>query len=169
MALIERAEDHDPTCTLLKFGETQCNCGGMGRVRNSVTFTLAGLVPPSVNSLYSVNFKPGTDPNRRIMLKEECRRWVNEASGYVPRFKIADTSVIRIDRTYYFNWFTKMGKWAKRDVSNFDKLLFDMIAKRIQCDDSRFKSGMMHSVNCPNEKTVITLSEVVAQSWSEWS
>lgn len=134
---------------------------------HSITFTLP-MVPPSVNSLYSVNFKE-PDPSRRITLKDECRLWKNSAAGYMPRFKVAPDSVIRVDRTYWFNWFTKTGKWAKKDAFNFDKLLFDMISKRINVDDSRFKEGMMRSINSPVEKTLVCLTEVPISVWSAYA
>lgn len=133
--------------------------------RNEVSFTLP-FCPPSVNSLYSVNFKE-PDPSRRVSLKEECRQWKDRASSYVPRFKIAEESVLRIDWTVYYPWLTKRGAWAKRDTSNMLKLLHDMIAKRLNIDDRRFKLGMMQSVNSQIEKTEVTLIEVPISEWSQ--
>lgn len=133
---------------------------------NSVTFVLP-FAPPSVNSLYNVNYKE-PDPSRRITLKDECRRWKDEAASRMPRFKIATDSVLQVDWTVYYPWLTKRGSWAKRDTSNMMKLLHDMIAHRIGIDDRRFKSGMMHSVNSPVEKTVVTLCEVTIQEWTNY-
>lgn len=131
---------------------------------HTITFTLP-FVPPSVNSLYNVNFKE-PDPSRRITLKDECRRWANEASVYVPRFKIAEESIVRIDWTVYYPFLTKRKTWAKRDTSNMLKLLHDVIAKKIAIDDRRFKCGMMDSVNSSSEKTIVTLTEILVSEWS---
>lgn len=131
---------------------------------NRVTFTLP-LCPPSVNSLYSINYK-AANPADRVSLKPECRRWKSDAKMYIPRFKIADDSVLRVDRVYYYPWFTKSKTWAKRDAFNMDKLLFDMIAEKIGVDDRRFKEGNMVSVNSKVEKTVIVLTEIPVNQWS---
>lgn len=131
---------------------------------NRVTFTLP-LCPPSVNSLYSINYK-AANPADRVSLKPECRRWKSDAKMYIPRFKIAEDSVLRVDRVYYYAWFTKSKTWAKRDAFNMDKLLFDMIAEKIGVDDRRFKEGNMVSVNSKVEKTVVTLTEIPCSEWS---
>lgn len=131
---------------------------------NSVTFTIP-MVPPSCNSLYQVHYKE-PDPSRRVTLRPEARRWKQEGLAYIPRFRIADDSVLRVDRCYYYPWLTKKGSWAKRDSSNLDKLLMDLIAERIGRDDRVFKCGYMDSVNSPVERTVITLVEVPLVEWS---
>lgn len=131
---------------------------------HTVTFTLP-FVPPSVNSLYSVSFKgKGHPPD--INLKDECRQWKNRAADYIPRFKIAEDSVLRIDWCVYYKWLTKTGTWAKRDTDNMGKLLHDTISKRLNVDDRRFKCGMMDSVNSPAERTIVVLTEIPISEWS---
>lgn len=130
---------------------------------NTVSFTLP-LCPPSVNSLYTINYKE-PNPSRRVNLRPECRRWKSDAKGYMPRFRIALDSIVQVDRTYYYPWFEKTGKWPKKnlwdweklqeiisqellpsflerglirfrnaDAFNMDKLLYDTIAERIGID-----------------------------------
>lgn len=132
---------------------------------NTITFTLP-FCPPSVNSLYTVNYKE-PDPSRRVTLKEECRRWKSEVHSRVPRFRIAEDSVVRIDWTVHYPWLTKRKSWAKRDTANMMKLLHDAIAEKLGVDDRRFKSGMMDSVNAQVERTVVTLTEVPVSEWGK--
>jgi Holliday junction resolvase RusA-like endonuclease len=131
---------------------------------NSITFTLP-MCPPSVNSLYSIHFK-AANPADRVQLKPECRTWKTQAKVYIPAFSIAETSIVRIDRCYYYSWFSKKKTWIKKDTSNLDKLLMDMISEKTSIDDRRFKCGYMDSINSQVEKTVVTLTEIVASEWS---
>lgn len=133
--------------------------------QNSMTFSLP-FCPPSVNSLYSVSFKgKGHPPD--IHLKDECRRWRNEAMTRIPRFRIEDDSALSVTTVIYYPWFTKAKTWAKRDLDNMGKLLHDTIAKRLNIDDRRFKAVSMRSVNSAVERTVVTLVEVPIAVWSQ--
>lgn len=163
MALIFHSVPRD-YCTVCGLPE-RAACHLAVWTRNVVNFTLP-FCPPSVNSLYSVNFKE-PDPSRRISLKDECRQWADRATSYVPRFGIAENSAVRIDWTVYYPFLTKRKTWVRRDTSNMLKLLHDMIAKRINVDDRRFKSGMMQSVNSDAEKTEVTLIEIPISEWSK--
>ena len=131
---------------------------------NSVSFVLP-FCPPSVNSLYIVKYKE-PNPANRVQLRDECRQWVTSASVYVPRFRIADSSIVRIDWTVTYKWLSARGAWVKRDTSNMLKLLHDMISKKTGIDDRRFKCGMMSSVNGQVERTEVTLTEVTMGEWS---
>jgi Holliday junction resolvase RusA-like endonuclease len=131
---------------------------------NAVSFTLP-MCPPSVNSLYVVRFKE-PNPADRVKLRPECARWKTDSKLYVPRFTIAEGSIVRIDRLYAYTWFTKRGQWVKRDSFNMDKLLMDAIAEKTGIDDRRFKEGMMRSVNAAVERTEVTLTEITMGEWS---
>jgi hypothetical protein len=132
---------------------------------NTITFTLP-LCPPSVNSLYQVRFS-APNPADRVTLRPECRQWKTNSKVYIPAFRVAETSIVRVDRTYYYPWLTKKKTWLKKDTVNLDKLLFDAIAEKVGVDDRRFKLGMMDSIDCSVEKTIVTLTEVTMAEWSE--
>jgi Holliday junction resolvase RusA-like endonuclease len=131
---------------------------------HTVTFTLP-MCPPSVNSLYVIHYK-ATNPSDRVKLRPECQRWKSDAKVYIPRFKIAEDSILCVDWTVYYPWFTKMKTWAKRDTGNMLKLLHDMISEKIGVDDRRFKCGMMQSVNSAVEQTTVVLTEIPIATWS---
>lgn len=84
---------------------------------------------------------------------------------YVPAFEIREHSIIRVDRIYYYEWFTKLGKWRKADVANMDKLLFDIISRKIGVDDLYFKEGMMSSRDSDQGVVEVTLTEVEEEKW----
>lgn len=132
---------------------------------NNVSFILPSL-PGSVNRIYG--------PRRTLYssqpqwgLKDEWLIWSTQMTPHVltlPR-KLQKDSIIRVDRCYYYPWFCKNGSWKKVDVSNKDKLLFDLISKKIGIDDSFFKLGMMDSVNSSNSRVEVTLTEVLKSEW----
>lgn len=132
---------------------------------NAITFTLP-TCPPSVNSIWIINYREA-DPSRRVRIRDHCRDWKTYGKAYIPAFTISDSSIVRVDRTFYYGWFAKNGNWRKRDTGNMDKLLFDMISEKTGIDDRRFKLGMMDSVNSPTERTVVTLTEVLIVEWSK--
>jgi len=131
---------------------------------HSVRFTLP-FAPPSTNSLYVIHYK-AANPSDRVKLRPECQRWKSDAKVYIPRFPVADDSIVRVDWTVYYSWFTKAGTWAKRDTSNMQKLLMDMISEKIGVDDRRFKEGLMRSVNSAREQTMVILTEIPVATWS---
>ena len=134
--------------------------------RHMVAFTIP-MCPPSVNSLYTIHYKE-PNPAKRVQLRPECARWKSETKVYIPRFHIGDDSVLQVDWTVYYPWLTKARAWAKRDSSNMQKLLFDMIAEKVGVDDRRFKAGMMRSVNSKIEQTHVVLTEILCSEWSAY-
>src|SRR5262245_36452327 len=105
---------------LLDSSSLELTSGSLGRILNSISFTLP-LCPPSVNSLYMIHYK-AANPADRVKLRPECARWKSDAKGYIPRFHVADDSIVRVDWTVYYPWLTKNKTWAKRDTSNMMKL-----------------------------------------------
>jgi len=132
---------------------------------NKVSFSLP-FCPPSVNSLYSIHYQ-AVNPADRVKLRPECLTWKTQAKSYIPMFKVAPLSIIRIDRTYAYQWFTKKGTWAKRDSFNMDKLLFDVVSERTGIDDRRFKAGKLIPILSDREYCVITLIEITFEEWSQ--
>lgn len=131
---------------------------------NRVSFTLPSL-PGSVNTIYA--------PRRTIHsqngwgLKDEWLIWSTKVKPYVlllPR-RIDDYSIIRIDRCYYYPWFTKEGNWRRADTANMDKLLFDVVSQKIGIDDLHFKQGWMDSRDSSNPRVEVTLTEVARSEW----
>lgn len=126
--------------------------------RNSITFTLPSL-PGSTNYIYEPGYSISSSrPSWR--LKSEWALWATKVKPYIPLFKIAAGSIVRIDRCYYYPWFYKNGNWRKADVANMDKLLFDTVAKKIGVDDLLFKQGWMDSRDSEENKVVVTLTEI---------
>lgn len=131
---------------------------------NRVSFTLPSL-PGSVNTIYG--------PRRTIYsqngwgLKDEWLIWSTKMIPHVlilPRRKTKD-SIIRVDRCYFYPWFTQDGNWRRADTGNMDKLLFDLIAKKLGIDDLFFKQGLMDSRDDPNGRVVVTLTEIMRRQW----
>lgn len=135
-----------------------------GRSVNSVSFTLPSL-PGSVNVIYG--------PRRTIHsangwgLRDEWLLWSTRMTPHVlllPR-QLQPDSVIRIDRCYYYSWFTKEDRWRRADCANMDKLLFDTVSKKLGIDDLYFKCGWMDSRDSDNPRVDVTLSEIPRWRW----
>lgn len=133
---------------------------------NRVSFTLPSL-PGSVNTIYG--------PRRTMYsqngwgLKDEWMIWATKMIPHIlplPR-RLAKNSIIRIDRCYYYPWFTKDGNWRRADAANMDKLLFDTIAKKIGIDDLFFKLGEMNSCDSNKNQVRVTLTEIIETQWRE--
>lgn len=154
---------HQPCGTLTSGGGVSKEADG--RV-NSVSFTLPSL-PGSVNIIY--------EPRRSIYtnkpdwgLKAEWAIWATRMSPYVSRFsRVSESSVIRVDRCYYYPWFCKNGSWRRADTSNMDKLLFDTVSRKIGVDDLFFKCGWMDSRDSSNARVDVTLTEVMQVEWEQ--
>jgi Holliday junction resolvase RusA-like endonuclease len=134
---------------------------------NTITFTLPSC-PPSVNSLYRIFYA-----ERTVRKKPEVIDWQTRAKLCIRRLPEpeAPSSIIRVDRIYYYPWFSSEGRWLQRDTANMDKMLFDVIADKLgfQNGDTRFKVGMMDSRNSKVERTIVTLREVSADEWNRWT
>lgn len=135
---------------------------------NSISFTLPSL-PGSVNLIYG--------PRRTVYsnngwgLRDEWLIWSTKMMPHVlllPRSP-AKSSIIRVDRCYFYPWFTKDGQWRRVDTSNMDKLLFDTIAKKTGINDLYFKQGLMDSCDDPSGKVLVTLTEIPEQQWKRGS
>lgn len=131
---------------------------------NKVSFTLSPL-PGSVNMIYG--------PRRTICsqngwgLRDEWLLWSTKIKPYVLPLpaKVAKDSIVRVDRCYYYPWFTKEGNWRRADTSNMDKLLFDVISQKIGIDDLYFKQGWMDSRDSGNPRVEVTLTEIAKCEW----
>jgi hypothetical protein len=122
---------------------------------NKVCFTLPSL-PVTVNSLYQIIYS-----ERRVELKPECRRWKSESKRYVPRFRIADGSSVRMDFTFHFPFHYRNGKPRVFDVANLLKLTIDTIAEKCGFNDFNVRLGSWDSVDSTDEKVEVGLTEVV--------
>lgn len=119
-----------------------------------VRFVIPSL-PPSVNSLYNVIFHL-----RKVELKPEARRWKSSSKAYVPRFKVADTSTLRIDFIFHYPYLYANGKLRVFDSPNLIKLAVDCICEQLGVNDSRVKCGSWDSVDEEREFVEVKLSEV---------
>lgn len=146
-------------------GGTGSDNGSESAVRgNTVSFTLLSL-PGSINTIYEYGYTIfSARPMRR--LKPEWSLWKTRAAPFVPMFKAATNSIIRVDRCYYYPWFTSRNKkWRHVDTANMDKMLMDLIADRIGINDLYFKCGWMDSRDSPENKVVVTLTEITEAEW----
>lgn len=134
-------------------------------VVNKIHFELPSL-PGSLNEIYELNRHDSGLPRKR--LKVIWSLWITRMLPYIPAFSIAETSVLRIDRIYYFPWFTSKGTWRRVDAVNFDALLFNLVTRKIGVDDSRIKAGMLESRDSSANKVEITLTEVLEKEWKAW-
>lgn len=123
---------------------------------NEVRFTLPSL-PVTMNSLYQIIYS-----QRRVELKPECYKWKSEAKRYVPRFKIANGSSVKMDFTFYFPFHYRNGKPRIFDVANLLKLTIDTIAEKCGFNDFNVRLGSWSSVDSVDEKVEVVLREVVA-------
>lgn len=131
---------------------------------NSVSFTLPSL-PGSVNTIYG--------PRRTIHsqngwgLKDEWLIWSTKMIPHVlilPH-KLAKNSIVRVDRCYFYPWFTRDGNWKRADTANMDKLLFDLVSRKIGIDDLFFKQGHMDSYDSDRNQVQVTLTEITESQW----
>lgn len=116
----------------------------------TVTFVLPSI-PPSMNSLYNVLFA-----QRRVELKPECRRWKNDAKGYIPHFDLADGSTLRIDCEFSFD-FTK----RRFDSANLLKLVIDAVAEKLGVNDKVVRHGSWYSLQSEREMVTVTLTQIL--------
>jgi hypothetical protein len=134
---------------------------------NTITFTIPAC-PPSCNSLYSIFYAEKT-----VRKKPEVIDWQTRAKLYIKPLPEPEEamSIIRVDRCYFYPWFSAEGAWLSRDTSNMDKMLFDTIADKLgfRLGDVRFKQGMMDSRNSRVERTVVCLTEIPRDEWLEWT
>jgi hypothetical protein len=84
---------------------------------------------------------------------------------FIPKFTIAETSILRVDRKYFVSWFYGNGRWRKLDVVNLDALLFNLVTRKIGVDDSRVKQGYMDSCNSSENKVEVVLTEITESEW----
>lgn len=128
-------------------------CGDNGRGK-SVTFTLPSL-PVSINALYDIDYR-----RRRVDLKPTARQWKSANKEYVTRFEIAPTSFLRIDFIFHYPYYTAKNTLRIFDSANLTKLAIDCICERLGVNDARVKSGSWDSVDDPNGKVIVTLTEI---------
>ncbi len=133
---------------------------------NTITFTIPAC-PPSCNSLYNVLYS-----ERTVRKKPEVADWQTRAKIYIKRLPEpeAELSIIRVDRCYFYPWFSSEGAWLSRDTANMDKALFDAIADKLgfRQGDTRFKQGVMDSRPSKVERVIVTLTEIPASVWQAW-
>lgn len=126
-----------------------------GQLSNTIKFQLPRL-PPSINSLYNVIYS-----QRRIELKPEARHWKSGMKQYVPRFVIAESSLLRIDFVFHYPFLYQNGRLRIFDSPNLIKLAIDCICEKLAIQDARVKSGSWESVDEEREFVEVVLSEVV--------
>lgn len=130
---------------------------------NQVEFILSSL-PGSVNVIYEFGYSMNSPrPIRR--LKAEWAIWASSCKPSIPKFKVAENSIIRVDRCYAYPWFYQNGKWRVCDTANMDKLLFDLISQKIGRDDLYFKCGMMDSIDSEDASVTVVLTEIPENQW----
>jgi hypothetical protein len=142
---------------------TQGGDSGSDGSRNSVSFRLLSL-PGSVNSIYEFGYTINS-PRPQHRLKPEWSMWASKAKPYIPSFRIAKNSIIRIDRCYFYPWFYGNGNWRKADAANMDKLLLDVVSQKIGVDDCMFKCGMMDSRDSQDRFVEVVLTEITEAEW----
>lgn len=123
---------------------------------NECCFTIPSI-PTSVNSLYQVIYS-----QRRVVLKDEVRRWRSESKVYIPHFELESAvSLIRVDCVFYYSFFTRDGKLKVFDSHNVVKPLIDLIAEKQGWNDKRAKFGSWASYDCASERVEVVLKEIV--------
>ena len=134
----------------------------MGEAVNQVAFELPSL-PGSLNVLYELNRPDSGLPRKR--LKPEWALWVSKMMPYIPAFRVAENSVLRVDRCYHLPWFYGNGRWRKVDVVNMDALLFNVITRKVGIDDLFVKQGFLDSRDSQANKVTVVLTEVTEAEW----
>lgn len=135
---------------------------------NTVTFKIPSL-PGSVNLIYAPRHTIHSD-KFSYGLKDEWVIWKTQMKVFVPKFKIADDTLIRIDCRYTYNWYYKNTNLRVVDTHNMVKLLIDLIAEKVGFNDCRAKSGSWASVHNPTESFVeVTLTEIAESEWRAWT
>lgn len=133
---------------------------------NTVKFCLLSL-PGSKNIIYEFGYTVNS-PRPQKRLKAEWALWASRIKPNIPLFKIAEMSLIRIDRCYYYPFFYGNNRLRKVDTANMDELLFDVVAQKIGVDDSKFKFGYLDSRNSQDSRVDVILTEVTKAEWETW-
>lgn len=125
----------------------------------TISFVLPSL-PISANRAHNIDFR-----RRRVYLSDAARRWKSDMQLLIPRFKIADTSMLQVDYVAYYPFFHANGRMRKVDTSNLQELLHNTIALRIGIDDSFIKKGSFDSRDSEDAKVRVTLTEIPEDVW----
>lgn len=130
---------------------------------NTKHFTLPSL-PPSINALYLIDTtgrrRYASGKPRVVYMSDEARKWKSDMQYLIPRFEIAEDSVMSICYVAYYPFLHRNGKHRRVDVHNLTKLLFDTVCARIGVDDSRVIKGSFEARNSQEEKLEVTLWEL---------
>lgn len=81
--------------------------------------------------------------------------------AYVPRFAIAESSLLRIDFIFHYPFEHANGNIRDFDSQNFMKLGIDCICEKVGIRDKRAKSGSWDSVDEENEFVEVVLTEIL--------
>jgi hypothetical protein len=141
---LERADAGERTKALERAtcADTDISHERVSSNNNLIHFTLPAL-PPSVNGIYQIIWS-----TRSVELKPECRQWKMKAKEHMPPWRLAsESSLVRIDPVFYYNFHFKNGKLKPYDTQNLLKLLIDAIAERYGFKDERVKAGSWDSID----------------------
>jgi len=125
----------------------------MGDDGGGYSFVIPCL-PPSVNALHNIIYS-----QRKVVLKPEILKWRSDIACFVPRMRLADTSLLTVDLVFHYPYLYQNGKLRRFDTHNMVKVLLDVIAWKVGVDDSRMKHGSWASVNSTEEKVEVNLRE----------
>jgi len=134
---------------------------------NTKTFTLPSL-PPSINALYLIDRtgrrRHASGKARVVYMADGPRKWKSDMQMLIPRFEIAEDSLLSIGYVAFYPLFHHNGRRRKVDPSNLMKLLHDTICTRIGVDDSRVIKGSFEARDSQEEKLEVTLWEICSIS-----
>lgn len=133
---------------------------------NTITFQIS--IPPSVNDIYDIR-RNIHSAKPTLEIKDEWKLWRQAECKKVPKFKVAENSLVRVDRTYFYPFHYKNGNWRVFDSFNLDAMLFNLIKVKIDHDDLFFKEGTLKSRDEQERRAVVTLTEIPESEWKEWA
>lgn len=115
-------------------------------------------VPPSVNSLYGINYRA-----RRPYLKPEVLAWKSKVKSEMPSLDFTvnpAADIVRVDMVFWYPWRHGNGRLRQWDAANCHKPLIDAIAERYGWKspaDACVKFGSWGSVDSVETKTKVTI------------
>ena len=129
-----------------------------GRV---VVFTLPDL-PPSTNELMAPSRPNAHTQSQRWEIKPEWRLWRSQQQRYVKVLDIADSSLIRVDLWFFYNFYYKNGRLKRMDTQNLLNFAINTVAQKQGWDDLVCKFGSWGSSHDEDRPRVaVRLTEVI--------
>lgn len=121
--------------------------------------------PPSMNSLYGINFK-----TRSVYMMNDARYWKSKAKLMIPKFNVQNDTKICMKMYIFSEWYFKNGKQKKHDVHNLIKIVADAISEKCGFDDSQIWSFSANKVQSTEQSVQVTmgvLNEAYGETWNE--